>query len=34
MRTRGSDVAIWLAVLIVAAAILWWLFRRVSRARS
>ena len=34
MRTRGRDVAIWLAVFIVAAAILWFLFTRVRRARS
>jgi membrane protein YqaA with SNARE-associated domain len=34
MRTRGREAAIWFAVLIVAAAITWWLFRRVSRARS
>ena len=34
MRTRGRDVAIWVAVLIVAAAFGWWLFRRLTRARS
>ena len=33
MRTRGQVVAIWVAVIIVAAAVGWWLFRR-SRARS
>jgi membrane protein YqaA with SNARE-associated domain len=34
MRTRGRDVAIWVAVIIVAAAFGWWLFRRLTRARS
>jgi membrane protein YqaA with SNARE-associated domain len=34
MRTRGRDVAIWVAVVIVAAAFGWWLFRRLTRARS
>ena len=34
MRTRGRDVAIWVAVIIVAAAFGWWLFRRWTRARS
>ena len=34
MRTRGRDVAIWAAVIIVAAAFGWWLFRRLTRARS
>ena len=34
MRTRGRDVAIWLAVSIVAAAALWWwLSRRVQSHR-
>lgn len=33
MRTRGSVVAVWVAAIIVAAAIGWWLVRR-SRARS
>ena len=33
MRTRGQVVAIWIAVIIVAAAVGWWLVRR-SRARS
>ena len=34
MRTRGREVAIWVAVIIVAAAFGWWLFRRLTRARS
>ena len=34
MRTRGRVVAIWVAVIIVAAAVAWWLFRRLARARS
>ena len=34
MRTRGREMAIWVAVLIVAAAFGWWLFRRLTRARS
>jgi membrane protein YqaA with SNARE-associated domain len=33
MRTRGRVVAIWVAIMIVAAALGWWLLRR-SRARS
>ena len=33
MRTRGQVVAIWVAVIIVAAAVGWWLVRR-CRARS
>jgi len=33
MRTRGRVVAIWIAVIIVAAALGWWLVRR-SRGRS
>jgi len=33
MRTRGSVIAIWVAVIIVAIAVGWWLLRR-SRARS
>jgi len=33
MRTRGSVIAIWVAVIIVAIAVGWWLVRR-SRARS
>jgi membrane protein YqaA with SNARE-associated domain len=34
MRTRGRDVAIWVAVIIVVAAFGWWSFRRLTRARS
>jgi len=34
MQTRGREVAIWVAVAIVAIALAWWLFRRMSRARS
>ncbi len=34
MRTRGRVVAIWVAVILVAAAVGWWLLRRLSRARS
>ena len=34
MRTRGRVIAIWLAVIIVAAAVGWWLFKRWSRDRS
>ena len=34
MRTRGRVIAIWLAVIIVAAAVGWWLFKRSSRDRS
>jgi DNA-binding transcriptional regulator of glucitol operon len=34
MRTRGRVVALWLAVIILAGAIGWWLFRRFTRARS
>jgi membrane protein YqaA with SNARE-associated domain len=30
METRGTDVALWLAVLIVAAALGWWWFRRYN----
>jgi membrane protein YqaA with SNARE-associated domain len=33
MRTRGSVIAVWIAVIIVAIAVGWWLLRR-SRARS
>ena len=33
MRTRGSVIAVWVAVIIVAIAVGWWLLRR-SRARS
>ena len=34
MRTRGAVVAVWLAGIIVAAALGWWLLKRFSRARS
>ena len=34
MRTRGRVVAIWVPVILVAAAVGWWLLRRISRARS
>jgi membrane protein YqaA with SNARE-associated domain len=34
MRTRGRVIAIWVAVIIVAAALGWWLLKRLSRARS
>jgi len=34
MRTRGRVIAIWVAGIIVAAALGWWLFNRSSRARS
>ena len=34
MRTHGRETAIWVAVLIVAAALGWWLLKRSSRARS
>jgi membrane protein YqaA with SNARE-associated domain len=34
MRTRGRVVAIWVAAIIVAVALAWWLVRRLSRARS
>ena len=34
MRTRGRVIAIWVAVIIVAAALGWWLVKRLSRARS
>ena len=34
MLTRGPEVAIWVAVIIVAAAFGWWLFKRLTRARS
>ena len=30
METRGTDVALWLAVLIVAAALGWWWLRRYN----
>jgi membrane protein YqaA with SNARE-associated domain len=34
MSTQGRSVAIWIAVFIAGAAILWWLYIRVRRARS
>ena len=34
MRTRGRDVAIGVALVIVAAAVSWWVLRRFLRARS
>jgi membrane protein YqaA with SNARE-associated domain len=34
MRTRGRVIALWVAVILVAAAVGWWLFKRSSRARS
>lgn len=34
MRTQGRTVAIWVAGIIVAAALAWWLFRRLTRAGS
>ena len=34
MRTRGREVAVWVAALVVAAALGWWLLKRSSRARS
>ena len=34
MRTRGRVVAIWVAASILAAALVWWLVKRLSRARS
>jgi membrane protein YqaA with SNARE-associated domain len=34
LREHGREAALWVAVLIVAAAIAWWLLRRSSRARS
>ena len=34
IRTHGTEVALWVAVFIVAAAIAWWLLRRSARARS
>jgi len=33
-RTHVRDVAVWVAVLVVAAALVWWLLKRSSRARS
>ena len=34
MLTRGRVIAVWVAVVIVAAAVAWWLLKRLSRARS
>jgi len=34
MRTRGREIAVWVAGIIVVAAFGWWLVRRSSRARS
>jgi membrane protein YqaA with SNARE-associated domain len=34
MRTRGRVIALWVVVILVAAAVGWWLFKRSSRARS
>jgi hypothetical protein len=34
MRTRGRVIAVWVAGIIVAAAVVWWLVKRLSRARS
>ncbi len=34
MRTRGRVIALWVAVILVAAGVGWWLFKRSSRARS
>jgi membrane protein YqaA with SNARE-associated domain len=34
IRTHGRETGIWAAVLIVAIALVWWLLRRSSRARS
>jgi membrane protein YqaA with SNARE-associated domain len=34
LREHGREAALWVAVLLVAAAIAWWLLRRSSRARS
>jgi membrane protein YqaA with SNARE-associated domain len=34
MRTRGRVIALWVAVILVAAVVGWWLFKRSSRARS
>ncbi len=33
MRTRGRDVALWLAAFITAGAVLWWLWGRVQSER-
>ena len=35
MRTHGRVIALWLAALIVVAAVLWWLRgKRLARARA
>jgi membrane protein YqaA with SNARE-associated domain len=34
MRTRGREVALWLAGLIVAGALAWWLVRRARRTAN
>jgi len=34
MRTRGVEVAAWLAAAIVGGAVIWWLVRRVRTART
>lgn len=34
MRTRGRVVAVWVAVIIVAGAVAWWLVKRFTSARS
>jgi membrane protein YqaA with SNARE-associated domain len=34
MRSRGREIAVWVAGIIVVAAFGWWLVRRSSRARS
>jgi len=34
LQQHGREAALWVAVLIVAAGIAWWLLRRSSRARS
>jgi membrane protein YqaA with SNARE-associated domain len=34
LQKHGREAAVWVAVFIVAAAIVWWLLRRSSRARS
>ncbi len=34
VRAHGREAAIWVTLLIVAAAVAWWLLKRSSRARS
>jgi membrane protein DedA with SNARE-associated domain len=34
LQEHGREAALWVAVLVVAAGIAWWLLRRSSRARS